>query len=353
MTGFGQQVLIEFGSWLSSNSFIIMKTFLTGITSSGVPHLGNYIGAIKPAIEQSQAENSQSLYFIADYHSLVKLQDAALRKQYIYEIAAAWLALGLDPDKTIFYRQSDIPEIAELAWILSTVAGKGLLNRAHAYKDQVAKNIEQELDVDAAITMGLFCYPVLMTADILAFNADVVPVGKDQAQHLEIARDIALRFNHIYGDVFHVPQALIDQSGQTLPGLDGRKMSKSYQNTIPIFMASKQLRKLVMKIKTNGQLPEEPKDPDQCSIFQIYRNIASEQQVEDLRNQYQAGGLGWGEAKQILFECLDHKLTEPRARYDALMSDTAVIDQILAQGAEKARQRSRQVLQQVYQAVGL
>ena len=330
-----------------------MKTVLTGITPSGIPHLGNYIGAIKPSIEQSRQSGCQSLYFIADYHSLAKLQDAQLRQQYVYEIAAAWLALGLDPEHTVFYRQSDIPEIPELAWILSTVASKGLLNRAHAYKDQVAKNVEQALDADAAITMGLFCYPVLMTADILAFNADVVPVGKDQAQHLEIARDIALRFNHIYGDVFHIPEASIDEAGKTLPGLDGRKMSKSYQNTIPIFLPEKQLRKQVMKIKTNSQLPEEPKDPTHCSVFQIYQNVAPAAAVEDLRQRYLAGGLGWGEAKQILFEALSAALAEPRARYEALMVDTAYIDRVLQAGAEKARVQSRQVLADVYRAVGL
>ncbi len=322
---------------------------LTGITPSGTPHIGNYIGAIKPSVA---SQTGNSLYFIADYHSLVKLQDPKVRQQYIYEIAASWLALGLDPSKTIFYRQSGVPEITELAWILSTVAGKGLLNRAHAYKDVVAKNMQENLDPDAGISMGLFCYPVLMSADILAFNAHQVPVGKDQVQHIEIARDIAARFNHIYGEVFVLPAAQVDEQSHTLPGLDGRKMSKSYGNTIPLFAPSKQLRKSVMQIVTNSQLPEEPKDPTGCTVFQLYRAFATPEQVAALAQRY-ATGIGWGEAKQQLFELLDALLTEPRQQYDALMADTRQIDLILQQGAERARAVARPILQQVRQAVGL
>ena len=282
-----------------------MKTVLTGITPSGIPHLGNYIGAIKPSIEQSHHRDQRSMYFIADYHSLVKLWDIVLRQYYIYDIEAAWLALGLDPEYTIFYRQSHIYEIFELNWMLNTITAKGLLNRVHTYKDAVAKNVvDQQQDPDAAITMGLFGYPVLMTANILVFNGDIVPVGKDQVQHMEMARDIATRFNHVYGEVFHVPAAMIDEHSHTLPGLDGRKMSKSYDNTIPIFLPSKKLRKAIMKIKTNSQLPEEPKDTEGCSVFSLYRAFASAEQTAALAARYQAG-IGWGEAKQMLFELLD------------------------------------------------
>ena len=329
-----------------------MKTVLTGITPSGIPHLGNYIGAIKPSIEQSRHSDLRSLYFIADYHSLVKLWDPTLRQQYIYEIAAAWLALGLDPKQTIFYRQSHIPEILELNWILNTISAKGLLNRAHAYKDAVAKNIAENQDADAAITMGLFGYPVLMTADILAFNADIVPVGKDQAQHMEMARDIAARFNHVYQEVFHLPEAMIDEQSHTLPGLDGRKMSKSYDNTIPIFLPSKKLRKAIMKIKTNSQLPEEPKDTEGCSVFALYRAFASAEQTSALAARYQSG-IGWGEAKQMLFELLEVTLAEPRERYEALMADTAQIDAIFADGEARARAISQPILRQTKDAIGL
>jgi len=329
-----------------------MKTVLTGITPSGIPHLGNYIGAIKPSIEQSHTSDLRSLYFIADYHSLVKLWDPTLRQQYIYEIAAAWLALGLDPKQTIFYRQSHIPEIMELNWILTSISAKGLLNRAHAYKDAVARNVADNQDADAAITMGLFGYPVLMTADILAFNADIVPVGKDQAQHMEMARDIAARFNHVYQDVFHLPEAMIDEQSHTLPGLDGRKMSKSYDNTIPIFLPGKKLRKAIMKIKTNLQLPEEPKDTEGCSVFALYRAFASAEQTAELAARYQSG-IGWGEAKQMLFELLEVALAEPREKYDALMADTTQIDAILADGEARARAIARPILQQAKDAVGL
>ena len=328
---------------------MISKRILTGITPSGTPHIGNYVGAIKPSVEN---QTGNSLYFIADLHSLVKLQDAKVRQQYIYEIAASWLALGLDPNKTIFYRQSHVPEIVELNWILSTVAGKGLLNRAHAYKDVVAKNIQDNLDPDAAISMGLFCYPVLMSADILAFNANTVPVGKDQIQHIEIARDIATRFNHVYGEVFVLPEAHVDEAVQTLPGLDGRKMSKSYDNTIPIFLPSKALRKRIMQIVTNSQLPEEPKSTENCTVFALYRAFATPEQTTEIAKRY-ASGIGWGEAKQQLFELLDGLLTEPRQRYDALMADTRQIEVLLHQGAERAREIAKPILNQVRRVVGL
>jgi len=328
------------------------QIILTGITSSGTPHIGNYVGAIKPAIEK-QNENHQAMYFIADYHSLIKLWDAKLRHQYIMEIAASWLAMGLDPNKTIFYRQSDVPEILELNWILTTVSAKGLLNRAHAYKDQVAKNSEEgDKDPDAGITMGLYSYPMLMAADILMFNATHVPVGKDQIQHIEIARDIAARFNHIYGEIFQLPEAVIDEKNQTLPGLDGRKMSKSYANTIPLFLNGPELKKLIMKIKTNSQAPTEPKETDGDTLFQIYRAFATEGQIAEFKQRYETG-IGWGEAKNAVYELLESKLAEPRKYYQELMAQPEKIQAILHEGAEKARAIAKPFLSKIKQAVGI
>ena len=327
------------------------KIILTGITPSGTPHIGNYIGAIKPALD-AQSDEGKHYYFISDLHSLVKLWDAKQRQSNVLEVAATWMALGLDTSKTVFYRQSDIPEICELNWILTTLAAKGLLNRAHAYKDQVAKNEADGQDPDNAITMGLYCYPVLMSADILAFHATHVPVGKDQIQHLEIARDLALRFNHVYQDTLTPPAAVANDKTQTILGTDGRKMSKSYNNTIPIFSTSKKLRKNIMKIVTNSQPPEEPKDPDNCTVFSIYQSVASADEVAALRTHYQSG-IGWGDAKQILFEKLDALLTEPRERYDALMQDPKPVTEALAAGAEQARAVARQTLVEVKTAVGL
>lgn len=328
------------------------KIILTGLTSSGVYHLGNYVGAIKPAL-QSQYEYQHSLYFIADYHSLVKLQDPDLRRQYILQNAAVWLALGLDPKKVVFYRQSEVPEITELTWILSTVAAKGLLNRAHAYKDYVAKNTELgDKDPDAGISMGLFSYPVLMAADILLFKANYVPVGKDQIQHVEIARDIGQRFNHIYGETFVLPEALVNKSLDTLPGLDGRKMSKSYDNTIPIFLSSKELRKAIMKIKTNSQLPEEPKSTKECTLFTLYEAFAKSEQSAELAKRY-ATGIGWGEVKQSLFELMDHELSEARERYEHYVSHPQEVTQILAEGALKAREMAGPFLKFVKDRAGI
>jgi tryptophanyl-tRNA synthetase len=325
---------------------------LTGITSSGTPHIGNYVGAIKPAIDK-QHDGLRAMYFIADYHSLIKLWDAKLRHQYIMEIAATWLAMGLDPNKTVFYRQSDVPEIMELNWVLTTVSGKGLLNRAHAYKDQVAKNVEEgHKDHDAGITMGLFCYPMLMAADILMFNATHVPVGKDQIQHIEIARDIAGRFNHIYGETFHLPEAVIDEKTQTLPGLDGRKMSKSYGNTIPLFLEGAELKKLIMKIKTNSQAPQEPKDTNGDILFQIYQAFANESETAALKQRYETG-IGWGEAKNAVYELLETKLAKPREIYKELMANPAKVNAILAEGAEKARGLAKPFLAEIKHKVGL
>jgi tryptophanyl-tRNA synthetase len=323
------------------------QIILTGITPTGMPHLGNYLGAFKPALEYQNQPDIEALFFVADGHSLVKLWDPALRAQYILEVAATWLALGLDPNKVIFYRQTDIPEIFELAWILTSVTTKGLMNRAHGYKDQVAKNVDAGVtDIDHGITMGLFCYPILMSADILLFNPHLVPVGKDQIQHIEMARDIAARFNHLYGEVLRLPEAKIDAETAILPGLDGRKMSKSYQNTIPLFVDSAQLRKLVMKIKTNSLMPGEPKDPAGCTLFSIYKSLATPEQTEALRHAYQ-NGIGWGEAKQFLFEFLDAHLTPAREQFNYFINHPAEVEAILQKGALRAREKAGPLLQAI------
>ncbi|PCI39195.1 MAG: tryptophan--tRNA ligase [Thiotrichales bacterium] len=329
------------------------KKVLTGITPSGIPHIGNYIGAIKPAIEFSKQEDYDCFYFIADYHSLIKLHDPKLRKQYTREIATTWLALGLDPKENLFYRQSCIPEILELTWILSNVTAKGLLNRAHAYKAQLDINKSaNNSDIDSGIYMGLYNYPVLMAADILIFNPDLVPVGKDQIQHIEIARDIAQRFNHIYGEVFKLPKAIVDQNTQTIPGLDGRKMSKSYNNTIPIFSEEKSLRKLIMKIQTNSQLPEEPKDTANCTLFAIYKTIATEAEISTMRKRY-TSGIGWGDMKKILFEKMADVLKKPRENYKQLLENPDYVETVLQDGALKARELSRPMLEKVRKAIGI
>ncbi|WP_116964556.1 tryptophan--tRNA ligase [Fastidiosibacter lacustris] len=330
------------------------KIVLTGITPSGTPHMGNYIGAIKPALEMAKNPDFNAYFFIADYHSLIKLWDKKLREQYIYQIAATWLALGLDPEKVMFYRQSDIPEIMELNWILTSVTAKGLLNRAHAYKAAVDRNIaDGEKDNDAGITMGLFNYPMLMAADIIMFNADLVPVGKDQIQHIEIARDIANRFNHIYKcNLLKAPEAMFDESTQTIPGLDGRKMSKSYNNTIPLFATTKQLRKLVMKVITNSQLPEEPKSTENCTIFSLYRHFATEAEIVVLAKRYHEG-ISWGEAKQLLFEKMDEVLTPMREKYEYLLANKKIIDEHLKLGAQKARLQAKALLNKLKQQSGL
>jgi len=322
---------------------------LTGITSSGTPHIGNYIGAIKPAIESQNL--GQAIYFIADLHSLVKLWDPVLRKKYVLEIAATWLALGLDINKALFYKQSDIPEISELAWILMTVASKGLLNRAHAYKSLVAENLNNS-DPDHGITMGLFNYPVLMAADILIFNAHQVPVGKDQIQHIEIARDIGARFNYLYKDILVLPEAKIDQELMVLPGLDGRKMSKSYDNTIPLFEEPGKIQKLINKIKTNSQAPHEPKESKDCVLFNMYKAFANPQEIKNLENLY-LKGIGWGEVKKILAEKISLDLKEPREKYLELISNPKIIEDYLKQGAERARKIARDNLNQIKEACGL
>ncbi len=325
---------------------------LTGITTTGTPHLGNYVGAIKPAIASSHDEATDSYYFLADYHALVKCEEPERVQRSTLEIAATWLALGLDTERAVFYRQSDVPEIPELTWLLSCVTAKGLMNRAHAYKAAVDDNQLGGEDADQGITMGLFSYPVLMAADILMFNAHKVPVGKDQVQHLEMARDIAQRFNHRYGEHFVLPEAVVDEHVATLPGTDGRKMSKSYDNTIALWLPEKQLRKAIMKIKTNSLEPGEPKDPDTAAVYTVYAAFATPAQREAMRQAF-AEGIAWGEVKQQLFALVNAELAAPRERYEALMAEPERVERELKRGAEKARAMSRPLIDRLRHAVGI
>ncbi len=326
--------------------------FLTGITPSGTPHLGNYVGAIRPAVLSSQRADVQSFYFLADYHALIKCSDPARVQRSTLEIAATWLAAGLDPEKVVLYRQSDVPEIPELCWLLTCVTGKGLLNRAHAYKASVDKNVAAGNDVDADVTAGLFMYPVLMAADILMFQANKVPVGRDQVQHLEMARDIASSYNHLYGELLVLPEVVIDDNVATLPGLDGRKMSKSYNNTIPLFTPREQLRKLINGITTDSRAPDEPKEVEGSALFQLYQAFATPEESDALRQQY-AQGIAWGDAKQLVFERLDLEIAPMRARYESLMADPAQIEEVLLAGGARARALATPYMRQLREAVGL
>ena len=326
--------------------------FLTGITTSGTPHLGNYVGSVRHSVRFSRRADVQSFYFLADYHALIKVDEPARIQRSTLEIAATWLACGLDPERVTFYRQSDIPEIPELTWFLTCVTGKGLLNRAHAYKASVDKNVAKGDDPDADVNAGLFMYPVLMGADILMFNAHKVPVGRDQVQHIEMARDMAQHFNHLYGEHFTLPEAEIDDAVATLPGLDGRKMSKSYDNTIPLFTPRAQLQKLIAGIVTDSRAPGEPKDTEGSALFQIYQAFADSEETETLRKAY-ADGIGWGDAKQILFERIDREVAPMRKHYEALLNDPAQIEKVLRAGADKAREISRPFMAELRHAVGL
>jgi tryptophanyl-tRNA synthetase len=331
---------------------------LTGITTSGTPHLGNYVGAIRPAVAASRAPDAESFYFLADLHALVKVQDPARVQRSTLEIAATWLACGLDPGEVWFYRQSDVPEITELTWMLTCVAGKGILNRAHAYKAAVDRNRADGEDDDAGINAGLFMYPVLMAADILLFNADKVPVGRDQIQHIEMARDFGQRFNHLYGEPvgkqhFRLPEAVIEENVATLPGLDGRKMSKSYDNTIALFAPRATLRKLIASIVTDSRAPGEPKDADASNVFQLYRAFASAEETAAMRREFEQG-IGWGDAKQRLFERIDSEVAPLRERYEALMAEPQKIERLLRDGAQRLRATYAQpLLRDLREAVGL
>ncbi len=324
---------------------------LTGIKPSGTPHIGNYLGMISPALEL--AREYQALYFIADYHALTTVKDRVTLKRLTYDVAASWLALGLDPNKVIFYRQSDIPEVMELTWILACFTSKGLLNRAHAYKAAVDENLERGFSADEGINSGLFFYPALMAADILLFDTNYVPVGLDQKQHIEIARDIAQAINSNYGEVLTLPEAVIREDVRTIPGLDGRKMSKSYGNVIPMFAPSKQLRKSVMRIVTDSRQPDEPKDPETDNVFAIYKHFAQPEDVERVRQRYLEGGLAYSQIKNDLYELLETEFAEAREQYSQFMEDWDYLDQVLLQGAEKARKISRPKIAKVRKALGI
>ncbi|MFT6589944.1 MAG: tryptophanyl-tRNA synthetase [Rhodoferax sp.] len=326
--------------------------FLTGITTSGTPHLGNYVGSIRPSVRASQQTDVESFYFLADYHALIKIGEPALIQRSTLEIAASWLAAGLDPARVTFYRQSDVPEIPELAWFLTCVTGKGILNRAHAYKASVDKNLAAGDDPDTDVSAGLFMYPVLMAADILMFNAHKVPVGRDQVQHIEMARDMAHSFNYRYGEHFVPPAAEIEEDVATLPGLDGRKMSKSYNNTIPLFTPRAELKKLIASIVTDSRAPGEPKSTEGSALFQIFQAFASPQETATLRQAY-ANGIAWGDAKTLVFERIDQEIAPMRETYLALMKDPAKIEAILLAGAIRARQIATPFMGRLRHAVGL
>jgi len=328
------------------------QRFLTGITTSGTPHLGNYVGSIRPSVQASQRADVESFYFLADYHALIKIDEPARIQRSTLEIAASWLAAGLDPERVTFYRQSDIPEIPELTWFLTCVTGKGIMNRAHAYKAAVDKNLATGAEPETDISTGLFMYPVLMGADILMFNAHKVPVGRDQIQHIEMARDMAASFNHRYGDHFVLPEAAIEESVATLPGLDGRKMSKSYDNTIPLFAPAKDLKKLIAGIVTDSRAPGEPKAVEGSALYQIYQAFASEDESRALRQAY-ADGIAWGDAKQMLFERIDREIGPMRDTYQSLISNPAKIEDILLAGAAKARTLATPFTARLRHAVGL
>ncbi|MDD3018576.1 MAG: tryptophan--tRNA ligase [Comamonas sp.] len=326
--------------------------FLTGITPSGTPHLGNYAGMMRPALAATHTPGVENFYFLADYHALIKCQDPARVHRSTLEIAATWLACGLDPERVVFYRQSDVPEIPELTWFLTCVTGKGLLNRAHAYKAAQDKNHEAGRDGDDGISAGLFMYPVLMAADILIFNAHKVPVGRDQIQHIEMARDIASSFNHLYGEHFTLPEAVVEDSVATLAGLDGRKMSKSYDNTIPLFAPKAQLQKLINTIVTDSRAPGEPKEVEGSALFQLYQAFATPEETTAMRQAY-ADGIAWGEAKQKLFECIDREVAPMRARYEDLMAHPEKVEAVLQAGAQRARALATPLLARLRSAVGL
>ena len=328
------------------------RRVLTGITTSGTPHLGNYAGAIRPAIAASREPGVESFYFLADYHALIQTADPARVQRSTLEVAAAWLAAGLDPARVRFYRQSDIPEVLELAWLLACVSGKGLLNRAHAYKAAVERNSAAGADADAGVSMGLFMYPVLMAADILLFRADSVPVGRDQVQHIEMARDMAGRFNHRYGEHLVLPEAALDESVATLPGVDGRKMSKTYGNGIALFAPAAELRRRIFAIVTDSRAPGEPKDAEGSALFQIHRAFATSEESARLRAAL-AAGIAWGEAKQALYERIEATVAPMRSRYESLMADPSAVERLLQEGAARARAIAAPFLRVLRGAVGL
>ncbi len=325
------------------------KIVLTGIKPTGIPHLGNYVGALKPLIEL--ANNNKTYIFIADLHALNTIKDPKLIKQYSYEIAALMVALGLNLDNAVLFRQSDITEVYQLSNFLMNVTPKGLMNRAHSYKAIVEKNTAAGVDVDSGVNMGLYTYPVLMAADILLYGADIVPVGADQKQHVEFARDIAGYFNNIYGETFRLPEPVIGKETGLVPGLDGRKMSKSYDNTIPLFASESELKKKIMRIITDSKTPEESKNPDESTIFQLYSHFASKQEIEQFRQMFVNGGMGYGTAKTMLFDKINAVLSEPRKEYERLMANKAELDAILKDGAERAKLVAEKTIARVKKAM--
>lgn len=327
------------------------KISLSGIKPTGTPHLGNYLGMIKPGLEL--AKTYQALYFIADYHGLTTLRDGKEFERLSYDVAAVWLSLGMNPEEVVFFRQSDIPELFELTWILACFTPKGMLNRAHAYKAAVDANLRLERDPDDGVNVGLYTYPVLMAADILLYGSHVVPVGEDQRQHVEIARDIAQAFNNNYGSILVLPEAVIQETVAVIPGTDGRKMSKSYDNIIPIFAPSNQVRKRVMSVVTDSRPPEQPKNPDECNVFNIYKHFAQPDEVAAMRALYLRGGFGYGEVKQALFEVLERTFGEARTRYEVYSQDRAYLEKMLLEAAEKARAIGAPMMRKVRKAVGV
>ena len=324
------------------------KRILTGITTTGIPHIGNYIGAIRPAIKLAM-ETDESFFFLADYHSIIKNKNPSEIKSSVKNIALAWLCCGLDPKKTLFYKQSDVPEILELTWVLNCVSSKGLMNRAHAYKAAISEN---ELEPDKGINMGLFSYPILMAADILMFDSTHVPVGSDQIQHMEMTRDIAQRFNHLYKPLLTVPESIIQDKEKVVPGIDGRKMSKSYNNVIPLLGTEKELKKSIMKIVTNSLEPGEPKDTDNCSVYELYKNFADEDEVNEFKKSYEEG-IAWGEAKELLFSKINKELEPIRSSYNELVNNNDYINDVLSDGSKKARQIAEDKMSQIRDVIGI
>ena len=335
------------------NNVMQKEIYLTGITTTGTPHIGNYVGAIRPGVQASKDKSKDNFYFLADLHALAKAGNPERIARSTLEIAAAWLALGLDTDNAYFYRQSDIHEIPELTWILTSMTSKGLMNRAHSYKAQVQNNIESNAkDQDKGINMALYSYPILMAADIIMFKSTHVPVGRDQKQHIEMTRDIAQRFNHNYGDILVIPEAVISEETATLSGLDGRKMSKSYDNVIPLFVDEKKLKKLIMKVKTNSLEPGEKKDKDDSILFDIFQAFSSKEETKNIEKLYEQG-IAWGEMKKILFECINDQLKPAREKYQILINNPKEIENELISGAKRAREISIPYMEQIRSAVGI
>jgi tryptophanyl-tRNA synthetase len=328
-----------------------MMTVLTGIKPTGTPHIGNYVGAIKPALELAADTSRRTLFFIADYHALTSVENRKELSELTYEVAATWLACGLDPARSLFYRQSDVPETFELSWLLACRSSKGLMNRAHAYKARVAENREAGRDEDDGVNIGLYTYPILMAADILLFRTNVVPVGEDQVQHVEMARDLAESFNRIYGPVLTVPKHQIGKEVAAIAGLDGRKMSKSYKNTIPLFGSPKEVQALVARFKTDSSRPEEPKDPNASALYLMYREVASEAESKSLAERLRTG-IGWGDVKKEVGRALVESFAPKRQRYEELMADKSQIDRVLEEGARKARKEAQALMREVREAIG-